>query len=389
METMQPALKNGRNVWDSINMPKEEFEARIGLVRAAMTARGLDLLLVCTTGLTEYGDTAYLTNFITRLPRGTLVAVPQKGEVVTFFEGTSRGLPSLKLTVAMGELVAVGDLAKECAKYLKEKKLIPGTAGLAGLKRNMPYQYFRSLMAELNGCAVKDADDLVADLRMIKSVRETQQIRRASRIAGQTIAFLKETNFELAEERVIEAALYRVARLEGAEDFRMLVAKPGQTGWSFRPADNIHVAEGEKVVLYLAVEFERYWAEAIRTFTFQNASFAEGKGNGSLAGFRQLCKGIKPGVRISTFCREASALLGQKGVEALSPYGLGNGIGLGLYEAPALTEETPGELREGMVLSLRVAAADSDGTCSIVGGTVLVSDNGGLVLTAELVRPVE
>lgn len=389
METMQPALKNGRNSYDSINMPREEFESRIGRVRAAMAARGLDLLLVHTTGLTDYGDTAYLTNFIIRLPRGTLVAVPQRGEVVTFFEGASRGLSSLKLTLAMGELEAVGDLAKECARYLEEKKMVPGTVGLAGLKRNMPYQQFRSFMAELKGCAVKDADELLADFRIIKSVREIDQIKRASRIVGQLIVFLKETIFERANERAIEAALYRAARFEGTEDLRVLIARPGRTGRSFRPADSTPVAEGEKVVFYLAVEFERYWAEAIRTFTFKGGSFVEEKSSEPFATFQKLCGGARPGVKISAFCREAFALMGQKNVEALRPCGLGNGIGLGPQEAPLLTEDDPGELKKGMVLSLRVAAADSGNFYSMVGNTVLVGNEGGLTLIGVPVKPME
>jgi len=389
METMQPALKNGRNVWNSINMPKEEFEARIKQVRAGMAARGLGLLLVYTTGLTEYGDTAYLTNFIIRLPRGTLVAIPQKGEVVTFFEGASRGLPSLKLTLASGELQAVADMAKESAKYLKEKKLIPGTVGLAGLRRGLPYQQYRTLMAELEGCTIKDADDLLAGFRMIKSVRESDQIRRAARIVGQLIVFLKETTFEKTGERAIEAALYREARFEGAEEFRMLIARPHQAGSSFRPADSTPVAEGEKMVLYLAVEFERYWAEAIRTFVFRGASFVEEESEGPLACLRQLCAAMKPGVTIPSFCREASALMGQKGIEALDPCGLGNGIGLGLEEQPLLKEENPGELKEGMVVCLRVASADNNHVNSMIGNTVLVGREGGLVLTVEPTRPVE
>ena len=117
METMQPALKNGRNVWDGVNMPEEEFEARVEKVRTVMAGRGLSLLLVYTTGLTDYGDTAYLTNFIIRLTRGTLVAIPLKGEVATFFEGGSRGLPSLKLTLTVGELLAAGDLPKDLPHF--------------------------------------------------------------------------------------------------------------------------------------------------------------------------------------------------------------------------------------------------------------------------------
>lgn len=387
METMQPALKNGRNVWDGVNMPKEEFESRIERVRAAMAGRGLDLLLVYSTGITDYGDTAYLTNFIIRLTRGTLVAIPRKGEVVTFFEGGSRGLPMLKLTLAVGDLVAAGDLPKELAAYLKEKKLNTGTVGLAGLKR-MPYQQYRALTGALEGCTFKDADDMLADLRRTKSVRESDQVRRAARIVGLLTLFVKETRFDKTNQRAIEAELYRRARFEGAEEFRMLLAKPGREGWSVGPADYVAMADGEKVVFYLGVEFERYWAEAIRTFTFKAGSFVDETNAGIISGFQQLCTAMKPGVAISAFCKKASALMGEKGFKLLSPFGLGNGIGLGLSEGPPLTEETPGELKEGMTFALRMTAANGD-TYAMAGNTVLVGSDGGLILNAEPERPVE
>jgi Xaa-Pro aminopeptidase len=387
METMQPALKNGRNVWDSVNMPKEEFEARIERVRTAMAGRGLDLLLVYTTGLTDCGDTAYLTNFVIRLTRGTLVAIPRKGEVVTFFEGSSRGLPSLKQTLTVGDLVAAGDLPKESAAYLKETKANAGTVGLAGLKR-MPFQQYRTLTGALEGCTFKDADDMLADFRICKSVRESDQIRRAARIVGKLTMFLKETTFEGASQRAIEAALYRQARFEGAEDFRMLLAKPGREGCSVGPADYVPMADGEKVIFYLGVEFERYWAEAIRTFTFKAGSFVEETSPGIISGFQQLCAAMKPGVAISAFCKKASAVMAGKGHQALAPFGLGGGIGLGLSEKPLLTEETPGELKEGMTFALRMTAESGD-NYAMVGNTVLVGKDGGIILNVEPARPAE
>jgi Xaa-Pro dipeptidase len=385
METMQPALKNGRNVYDMINMPKEEFNGRIERVRAAMAERGIDLLLVYTTGLTDYGDVAYLTNFVIRLPRGQLVAVPKNGEVVTFFEGSSRGLTSLRLTLSLGDLVAVGDLPEECLKYLKEKGWIPGSIGLAGLRSRMPYQQFRAIAAGLEGCTVKDAGDILVDFRSIKSPREVDQIRRAARIAGRLTLSLKEGGFDRPNERAVEASLYRAARSEGAEDFRMLLATPGQTGLTFRPTDNRPLEEDGKVVIYLAVEFERYWAASARTFIFKAGSFVDEKGGESLAASLELCKTLKSGASIS----DLSVLLGGRGVDALRPYGLGSGIGLGLNEAPFLEKETPSELREGMVLSLRVAIPRNDETYSVMGNTFLVDRDGGLILTVEQENPGE
>ena len=385
METMQPALKNGRNVWDRINMPKEEFDGRIGRVRAGMRERGIDLLLVYSRGLNNYGDAAYLTNFIIRLPRGTLVALPLAGEPAVFFEGGSRGIPSLQMTMAAGELKAASLLAKDCGKYLREKKWVPTTVGLAGLKGQMPFQQFRNLMGELEGCSIKEADDLIAGFRAEKSRLEIDEIRRAARIVGQLVAFLKESGFEGAGERTVEALLFRTARLEGAEDVRLLIAKPGDTNHAFRPLDDAPVFKGERIVFSLAVEYERYWAEAMRTFLFNGASFAEEPDNGLAAAYRELCDAAKPGVEIQTLARKAASLMGEKAMEAIYPYGLGCGIGLGHQEAPLLTEENQGKLKEGMTLSLRIASGRGNGF-SVMGNTVLVAEGGGIILSVEPVK---
>jgi Xaa-Pro aminopeptidase len=390
METMQPVLKNGRNVYDMINMPEEEFEARLVRVRAAMVERDIDLLLVYTSGLTDYGDVTYLTNFVIRLPRGQLVAFPKEGEPVTFFEGASRGLPSLKMTLALGDLVAVNDLPKECAKYLKEKGWIPGKVGFAGLRTRMPYQQFRALSSGLQGSTIKDANDILADCRAIKSPREVDQIKRAASIVGKLTLLLKETTFERPSERAVEAALYRAARFEGAEDLRMLLAKPGREMVTFRPTSNEALKEDGEVVVYLAVEFERYWAEAIRTFTYSAGSFVEEKSVESSAAFARFCKALKPGAKVSEFYQQASALSGSYCVDILRPYGFGNGIGLGLDEAPFLREESVEELKQGMVVSLRTATPGSNGaSCSLIGNTFLVDGHGGSILTIERERPIE
>ena len=390
METMQPALKNGRNVYDVINMPEEEFEDRLARVRGVMAERDIDLLLVYTSGLTDYGDVAYLTNFVIRLPRGQLVALPKEGEPVTFFEGASRGLPSLKLTLSLGDLVAVNDLPKECLKHLKEKGLIPGKVGFAGLRTRMPYQQFRALSSGLEGSTIKEANDILADLRAIKSPREVDQIRRAASIAGQLTLLLKETTFEHPDERTLGATLYRAARYEGAEDFRMLLAKPGRESVTFRPTSNQLLQEGGEVVVYLAVEFERYWAEVIRTYTYSAGSFVEEKSADSSAAFTRLCKALKPGAKVSEFYEQASAFSGNDCVAILRPYGFGNGVGLGLNEAPFLREGSAEELKQGMVVSLRTAIPGSNGApCSLIGNTFLVDGHGGSILTIERERPAE
>ena len=56
METMQPTLKSGRNTWDRINMPVEEFRERVKKIRKGMRKEGIDLLLLYGSGFNEYGS---------------------------------------------------------------------------------------------------------------------------------------------------------------------------------------------------------------------------------------------------------------------------------------------------------------------------------------------
>jgi hypothetical protein len=71
--------------------------------------------------------------------------------VVLFFEGASRGLPSLLATTWVKELKAAGNVAKECAKYLKEKGLVSCTVGLGRFSEMMPYQSWAANSVELGG----------------------------------------------------------------------------------------------------------------------------------------------------------------------------------------------------------------------------------------------
>src|SRR5512136_2792365 len=111
METMQPTLKSGRYAWDRINMPVEEFQERVWRIRKAMKKEGIDLLLLYGNGFNEYGNYSYLSNTITRLPQGSLVAVPLKGDLTLMFEGASRGVPSVKKMTWIDDIRASGDVS--------------------------------------------------------------------------------------------------------------------------------------------------------------------------------------------------------------------------------------------------------------------------------------
>ncbi len=381
METMQPTLKNGRNVWDRINMPEAEFQERLKKIRKEMKKERLDLLLLYGNGYDEYGNYSYVSNYVIRLARGALVVLPIQGEPALIFEGAPRGIPSVRKTTWIQEIRAGGDASKECAKYLEEKNLVPWAVGFIGVKSLMPCDQLQFLRDSLKGSKVLDVDLLLKEMRMVKSPREIDQIRRAARILSRAFGVLSGTAFQEMSEKALEGALYREVRIEGAEDFRMMMARPKRERWSFRPAGDGTILSGETVLLFLAVEFERYWAEAIRTFVVKENTLAPVEREDFNALYGRIIELLRPGKAASQFHKEAIAQLRKEKVEYLSDYGLGQGIGLGPREYPVLSKEDNTSLKEGMCLTFRLLVKDEGPGAMMTGNTLLLTKKGPQILT--------
>jgi Xaa-Pro aminopeptidase len=380
MEMMQGALKNGRNVWESINMPQSEFDGRVVKIRETMNKGKIDILLVYGYAFNQYGNTAYLTNFITRLPRGALVAVPAKGQTALFFDGSSRGIPSMRRTVCNADVVAVSDMPRDCVKYLKEKNLLPARIGLAGIREMMPYQQYTSLCELLGDSTLIGASSIIAEMRLVKSERELDEIRRAARIVKDVLDRTPAFPFPALTERVIQAFLYREARFWGAEDVRLLLGRTRPEGWYLGPAEDETMGEGQTVVLCFTVEFERYWAEATRTFKVEGDLLVPVE-HGLDELFSAVIEKVKPGATVSAVYRSAVEGLKAKGLEPMLEYGIGQGIGLSADEPPYLGEGEDALLREGMVLALRLFVKDPSAGAVATGSTVIVTVSATEVLT--------
>lgn len=374
MRTMQPALKNGRNVWDPINLPPSEFEGRLARIRTEMKSAGVDLLLLYGRGFSDYADPCYVSNFIIRLARGTLAVVPAEGPVVVFFEGASRGLPSLLATTWVRELKAANDVAKDCATYLRDQRLVPCTVGLGRLEPLMPLEQFRTLTEALSGSTVVDAAQLVPRLRMVKSPRECDQVRRAGRIVKRSFERIGAVGLDRMNEHFLEAVTRREARLEGAEDFRMLIGRPDEKGWTFRPPEDRSIQPGAPVIVYASAEFERYWAEGVRTFVAGEGSLSETPAAKTPL-YASAVDAVRAGRKASDVFRDILDGARESGVELIRDYGFGGGIGLSPKEAPRIEEESEGRIDEGMCLSLRLAAKDGALGAVMRGGTIVVGEN--------------
>ena len=381
MQTMQPTLRNGRNIWDRIHMPLQEFQGRIESLRKTMGARGIDALLAYGHAFDDYGNPCYLSHYMIRLPKGFLVALTLD-EVALFFEGAARGLASAKRLTWVEDVRPCPDTSRECAKFLEEKSLTASKIGLAGVDEWMPQDQRQFLGEALEGCTLVDAGPLLREMRMIKSDRELDQIRRASRIVKTVFEKLGSSAFPDHNERVLEAMIIREARLEGAEDVRVLFGRPGQNDWALHPAGDESLETGEGLIIYLALVYERYWSEAARTFRVETRALAVPDLQGPEALYGELAGCLRPGMAISGCWGEITAKMEESGRDFISDYGPGQGIGLSPREWPILDQEAPGTLENGICLTLRFCMRDETLGSIMMGNTMAVTEGGIAVLTA-------
>lgn len=354
-----------------------------------MAERKISLLLIFGSGVNNCGDICYLTNFSTKMNISAVLILPFNGDPVLFFEGPSRELKTgqritwiedIRSSLS-GVFSSSGSIAKDCIKFLNESKFIPSKIGLVGLRKFMPFNEYKNLIEGLKGCEIIETDEIFIELRMKKSEREINQIRRASRIIRNTFSFTLDLILDKVNERAIEAKLDWFTRLQGAEDTRILLASSRDLNWALRPSDDRIIHSGEEITFYISTMFERYWADGIRTFFLKDSKFIEVKNEKIDELYRNIIGSIKPGKSISDFFYETLVKIEKEGYIFISDYGLGNGIGLSLEESPFLNKDEINRFYSGMCFSFRLPIKDKDDNYIMIGDTLLINESGPEILT--------
>jgi len=269
MQTMQPTLRLGRDVWDRDRMPVAEFSERAARLRAAMEHLGLEAMLLYGRGLDRCGYPTYLSNYTVKLPFGALVVLPRDGDPTLLFEGSTRGRSAAQATTWIEDVRPCWNIGAACADVLAQQRLLSGVVGLAGLPRLMPHGDWRALAGALASARQVGVDAAVDALRAVKSERERAQVGRAAEIVRASFDAASGAALAPPTETRLAASLVRAARRQGAEDVRVMIAASLESDWVFRPPEDIRLPPGAATVVLLRASWERYWAEGIRAFVME------------------------------------------------------------------------------------------------------------------------
>lgn len=371
MDTLHTVLNRGRSLWDQARLPKEEFGRRLGRLREGMKERRVDLLLVYGDSW-RFGHLAFVSHFMPK-NRGALAIIPLEGEPALVVQEPGRNNPFSKTLTWIDEVRSVGRFAQGLGAALEARSLKPRKVGLVAVREQLNIREWGELVKALDGAELCDGADLLIALRLVKSAVEIALLRETSRILDAALALFSKEARPGRKEYEIFAALDREARRQGAEDFRLLLARSGAPEIGLRPAGDASLEEGEAILVLVAASHQRYWAELGQTFCLGRPPDRMVKTHALAADlFRQLVGQIRPGVSPAAAAGWLRDVPSPAARESLGAYGLGNGVGLDFTEEPYLGNEGPSPIQPGMVLTLRVCFTGKECGSALISRPCLV-----------------
>ena len=177
-------------------LPAEFAERRR---RAAEHARreGLNGLLVFARGggtLDRYADVLYLTNFYTPFPyipdlpgnwtarAHTSFILPVDADPILIIDSPNDG----RIALPTDQIVYTDFVVEETVKALRKSGLDRGPVGVVGADA-IPASTYNQIVAALPDVQLRDAQHILAKLRMVKSLAEIALLRKSAQIGSRTI----------------------------------------------------------------------------------------------------------------------------------------------------------------------------------------------------------
>lgn len=371
-------LKRGCSTWDPNQVPAEVFQTRLAAVRDQMERQNLDALVIYGDNY-SFADLCYLTNYFPKV-RGGIAVVPREGAVSMLLNIGSRDVPFAKTLTWVEDVRASNQVGADGAKLLKEKGFEKAKIGLIDSGQGFPLPQLEEMKTALPQVSWQDCAPMFQPLRLVKTAQELAAMREAGRLLQEICAGAEGFTESGRKEYQVVADIDRLARDKGAEDIRILAGEKRLNPPSFKQAGMI----GGHWAIYLAVQHERYWAEAGRTFILSGGVKLKDAYQKAQEIVVAMANQLKPNGAVAAVDETAQRELGEF-YGAASVYGLANGIGLNQWEAPFLSESDAREvgaasvgattLNENMTLALRVAF-ETEGKIILYGDSFEVTAGG-------------
>ena len=363
-------MRGGKELWFP-DFPYDEYAARYARAQEALKSHGIDALFLTQrqnlryfAGLRDGSWDAHHFYFLTVLPaEGSPVLLAANGFqhlMKQCWIEDIRYWPWMKAFYLAKETNAVPLVLD----VLHEKSLDRGVIGMElspSIHMHMGHSHVDALMRGLPHAQIVDGNNVVWELRSVKSAREIERLRRAASISAMGVT----AGFEALRPGMTERQLMSVMTTNmcaaGASELRMnlLYAGPRAMWADGLPTDYV-IETGDLVQYDGGCVYEGYWCD-FKRMAAVGAPREDQRRFYNLAkeGLFAAIDAIRPGAPFNAPLRAAFEVNNAAGFPGFSKWCLENGwsaighcIGLDVHEHPGLSVTNTAPLKENMVLSV-------------------------------------
>ena len=340
------------------DFPKEEFDARHARARKLMADCGMEALLI-----TERLNYQYFSghrseqNAVDKI-RSYMFVLPVDDDPV---------LITMPFEVAQVEQTTFVENIQTTGALTGHPEFVAGVLQHAGLGRarigaelgreqylGISYLGLREVMSLLPDAEFVDAADLILQIRVRKSRREIEYMRRAAEInaAGQRDAFSR-IHAGMTENEAAQRLRESLIEL-GAERLSLLCVVSGptpSTGIVLLPTDRV-IQVGETIGFDVGVSYRGYWSDVARTASVGRPSAELEDFYGWMMELRHACDGqLQPGGSPAGVIATCNEFLNARGMNTMGVGRIGHGVGIETTEYPSLAAFETIRFEEGMVFA--------------------------------------
>ena len=364
MRTMHSVVKRGALYWDRALSPASAYANRIAAIQQCIASHG-DAAWLLVGDVIRHGPVVYATNFMPRV-RSALVFIPAQGDPTLFANISLRDVPAARLITDIEDIRPFSRLPKDLSSFIAERLPQGGVIGTCGVEDCLPANDWWAIEESLPLVEWAPRDPEINAMRAVKDAFEVAAIQRSMDLANLALDAAPDLLRRGLSMRVVIAELDRMVRSRGAEDVRFLIATGAQARQALRPVDDSAPEDGDTVLIYCAVQNQRYWGEAGQTYAIGNAPQAlkelHARALGALAA---MAAQIKPGAPASDIADIAANLLANEH-QIAATYGLGGGIGLDASEGLSISQQETSTIEANATIALRVMLHGPDGGVAVM-----------------------
>ena len=390
-----------------LGIPREEYKQRQEKCRKAAVDLGFNALMVWSRGggtVERYADVLYLANHYSQYPYtpNLFPYYSARGHSAVIIPVDSEPLLLVDIPYYRRDLVMVDDVRNDAnllqlaVNVLKEKGLAQAKVGLVGTDM-FPLQFFKFFQSELPKLEFVEVDDILTNMRIIKSEAEKRIIRKAAEIGNRAMVKAMEAVLEGNTEADVAVACGSEIMAQGAVIWDLCMSSGPYSDryiyQRFPPWDNERqLKKGDLFHIDIYGAFEGYQFDFARS-TVVGGEVTKAQGElleGVLGAVEKVVDSVKPGVVFEDLGTIGYEHLYEKGLIASRDFfkttsvsgclSFGHGLGLSVGK-PQLMIGNKMKVEKGMHLAVEKLAGKEGVGAVQFEENLLVNEYGIEVLT--------